>query len=82
MAWRETVVISRNFDAAGTRARAGWSVLTNRPFPHLRSGRKASKLALQNGRLLIVALALIVGGIAFGTVGDIRAVRTTVPAKL
>src|SRR6516165_7066006 len=31
---------------------------------------------------LIVALALIVGGIALGTVGDIRAARTTVPAKL
>jgi hypothetical protein len=32
--------------------------------------------------LLILALALIVGGIALGTVGDIRATRTTVPAKL
>jgi drug/metabolite transporter (DMT)-like permease len=32
--------------------------------------------------LLIVALVLIVGGIALGTVGDIRAGRMTIPAKL
>ena len=95
IAWTIHLVALLLFSALVCTALAHWAMaIVNRSLPAVTTSLgllvtpvfgMISATVVLNERLeplLILALALIVGGIALGTVGDIRATRTTVPAKL
>jgi drug/metabolite transporter (DMT)-like permease len=95
IAWTMHLVALLLFSALVCTALAHWAMaIVNRSLPAVTTSlgllvtpvfgmiSAAMVLSERLEPVLILALALIVGGIALGTVGDIRATRTTVPAKL
>jgi drug/metabolite transporter (DMT)-like permease len=95
IAWTIHLVALLLFSALVCTALAHWAMaIVNRSLPAVTTslgllvtpvfGMISASVVLSERLepVLILALALIVGGIALGTVGDIRATRTTVPAKL
>jgi drug/metabolite transporter (DMT)-like permease len=94
IAWTMHLVALLLFSALVCTALAHWAMaIVNRSLPAVTTSlgllvtpvfgmiSAAMVLSERLEPVLILALALIVGGIALGTVGDIRATRTAVPAQ-